>query len=97
MQNTARAVNQQDICERGQMACIYCGRHGPFTDEHVFPKALCGGGQGSVLHDLVCSCCNNKFSKAELQLMRARSGGFLRTAYGPSARHKAGVRLHTNE
>lgn len=53
------------------LGCIYCGKYGPYTDEHVFPAGLGGDDRRFLLKKMVCVDCNtNVFSKLEAKFMR---------------------------
>jgi len=67
--------------------CIYCGKAGPFSDEHVFSAGLGGDDQRFMLKDLVCEQCNTKtFSKLEAKMMRESAPALARIYLQPQGR-----------
>lgn len=59
--------------------CVYCGRDGPYNDEHVIPAGL-GAGNAMLLQGLVCKPCNDDFSKLEVRVLRRGDIGLGRLA-----------------
>jgi hypothetical protein len=72
------------------MSCIYCRKPGPYSDEHVLTRALAGSGEDWVLRDLVCSNCNNLFSRYERAWTSEPGVSMARISSGPSGRTRKG-------
>ena len=71
--------------------CIYCGRPGPFSDEHVVCAGLGADDPRWLLRGCVCSCCNTDvFSKLETKLLRSSPIAVARLFAQPSSRHRGG-------
>lgn len=81
------------------MSCIYCGKAGPYSDEHVLSRALAGSGENWVLKDLVCKGCNALFSRYERAWTSEPGVAIARIAYGPSGRTRKGqaFQFHPSE
>lgn len=73
------------------MTCIYCGSPGPYSDEHVLPRALAGDGEWWVLRNSVCSVCNGAFSSDERNWIHQDGVALARISLGPLGRKRRGV------
>lgn len=78
------------------MKCVYCGKSGPFTDEHVLTRAFFGPGEDWVLHNLVCDACNNRFSRYERRWAGQPGLSHARIAHGPVSRTREGRAFQTH-
>ena len=73
--------------DRHIAGCIYCGRLGPYTDEHVVSAGLGGDDKEWMLSDCVCSNCNTvTFSKMESYFLKASPIGLSRLFLQPATR-----------
>lgn len=81
------------------MGCIYCGKAGPYSDEHVLTRALAGAGEDWVLKDLVCKDCNALFSRYERAWTTEPGTAMARIAHGPTGRTRKGqaFQFHPSE
>jgi hypothetical protein len=72
------------------MSCIYCLKLGPYSEEHVLTRALSGSGEDWVLKDLVCTICNNLFSRYERAWTSEPGVSIARIHNGPLGRIRRG-------
>lgn len=73
--------------DRHTDGCIYCGRPGPHTDEHVVPAGLGGDDKNWMLKGRVCAVCNNQiFSRMETHVFKASHIGLMRLYSQPATR-----------
>lgn len=81
------------------MGCMYCGKLGPYSDEHVLTRALSGPGEDWVLHDTVCRDCNALFSRYERRWTSDPDIAMARIAFGPTGRPRGGqaYQFHPSE
>lgn len=81
------------------MACVYCGRSGPFNDEHILARAFAGSGENWTLKDLVCVRCNKLFSTYERAWTSEPGAAMARIYWGPAGRERKGqaYQVHPSE
>lgn len=73
--------------DRHIAGCLYCGRLGPYSDEHVVSAGLGGDDSAWMLRDCVCSQCNTSiFSKLEAHVLKASPIAFARLFMQPTTR-----------
>lgn len=69
--------------------CIYCGRPGPFSDEHVICAGLGADDDRFLLVDMVCRHCNtNVFSNLEREVLRSSPIAIGRSFMQPHGRDR---------
>ncbi|HEY5803343.1 MAG TPA: hypothetical protein VIT90_06620 [Lysobacter sp.] len=73
--------------DRHIAGCLYCGRPGPYSDEHVVSAGLGGDDSAWMLRGCVCSRCNTStFSKLEAHVLKASPIGLARLFMQPTTR-----------
>lgn len=73
--------------DRHVAGCIYCGRLGPYTDEHVVSAGLGGDDPDWMLRGCVCTICNNHtFSRIEAHVLKESHVALMRLYSQPSTR-----------
>lgn len=73
--------------DRHIAGCLYCGRLGPYSDEHVVSAGLGGHDPAWMLRDCVCSPCNTStFSKLEAHVLKASPIALARLFMQPATR-----------
>lgn len=73
--------------DRHVAGCLYCGRLGPYSDEHVVSAGLGGDDSAWMLRGCVCSFCNTKvFSKLEAHVLKASHIALARLFMQPTTR-----------
>lgn len=71
--------------------CLYCGKPGPPSREHVLTRAFAGGGEDWLLVDAVCRRCNTLvFSGDERAWTAAPPFADARCGLGPVGRTRRG-------
>lgn len=70
-------------------SCVYCGRPGPFSKEHVISAGLGGDDNRYLLREMVCKVCNTDiFSPLELELLRSSPIAIARSFHQPFSRKR---------
>lgn len=73
--------------DRHHAGCIYCGRLGPYSDEHVVSAGLGGDDPAWMLRGCVCSVCNaTTFSRLEAHVLKASPIALARLFLQPTTR-----------
>lgn len=73
--------------DRHIAGCLYCGRLGPYSDEHVVSAGLGGDDPAWMLRGCVCSPCNTStFSKLEAHVLKASPIALARLFKQPTTR-----------
>ncbi|WNH52085.1 hypothetical protein [Stenotrophomonas oahuensis] len=73
--------------DRHIAGCLYCGRLGPYSDEHVVSAGLGGDDPAWMLRGCVCSSCNTStFSKLEAHVLKASPIALARLFKQPTTR-----------
>lgn len=74
---------------RRKAGCLYCGRPGPYSDEHVVTAGLGGDDRAWMLKDCVCRICNSGvFSKQETKLLKQSPAALARLFLQPTTRDR---------
>ena len=75
--------------DRHIVGCLYCGRLGPYSDEHVVSAGLGGDDPAWMLRGCVCSRCNTSiFSKLESHVLKASPIALARLFNQPTTRDR---------
>ena len=75
------------LLDRHIAGCLYCGRLGPYSDEHVVSAGLGGDDPAWMLRGCVCSLCNTStFSKLEAHVLKASPVALARLFMQPTTR-----------
>ncbi|MBW8311123.1 MAG: hypothetical protein K0M64_03720 [Rhizobium sp.] len=73
--------------DRHIAGCLYCGRLGPYSDEHVVSAGLGGDDPAWMLRGCVCSSCNTStFSKLEAHVLKGSPIALARLFMQPTTR-----------